>query len=122
VYQDAEIQRPFFANVHVPGGVPVTRPHPPRAGIDAVDHATAAFWSTLPRWSFTTALACTRCPGASDESGAEIAMLVTRRPLRCSLAVRPSAERGSRVLEASQEMSRSAWSPKSTGAMVRYER
>lgn len=40
VYHDAEILRPFFANVRTADGIPVTRPHPPRAGADATDHAT----------------------------------------------------------------------------------
>lgn len=40
VYQDAEILRPFFANVRTAAGIPVTRPHPPREGTDAMDHAT----------------------------------------------------------------------------------
>ena len=39
VYADAEVLRPFFANVHTRSGTPVTRPHPPRTGIDADDHA-----------------------------------------------------------------------------------
>lgn len=40
-YADQEITRPFFAHVHAPGGVPVTRNHPPRPGIDDTDHGTA---------------------------------------------------------------------------------
>ncbi|MBX9792490.1 MAG: PmoA family protein [Pirellulales bacterium] len=40
-YQDREITRPFFAHVHAPGGLPVTRHHPPRPGIDDTDHGTA---------------------------------------------------------------------------------
>jgi hypothetical protein len=40
VYRDEEIHRPFYANVHVPSGLPITRQHPPRPGTDAVDHAT----------------------------------------------------------------------------------
>jgi hypothetical protein len=39
VYQDAAIKRPYFAHVHAPNGVPVTRTHPPVAGTDATDHA-----------------------------------------------------------------------------------
>jgi len=39
LFDDATIKRPCFANVHAPHGTPVTRTHPPRAGIDAVDHA-----------------------------------------------------------------------------------
>lgn len=38
VFQDPRILRPYFANVHAPGGVQVTRQHPPRAGKDATDH------------------------------------------------------------------------------------
>ena len=40
VYRDEEILRPYFTNVHAPGGVRVTRHHPPRTGIDSTDHAT----------------------------------------------------------------------------------
>ncbi len=40
VYHDAEILRPYFKDVYAPGGVRVTRHHPPRAGIDPADHAT----------------------------------------------------------------------------------
>jgi hypothetical protein len=38
--RDDKIARPFFCNVHAPGGIPVTRHHPPRPGKDAVDHDT----------------------------------------------------------------------------------
>ncbi len=37
VFRDEKILRPFFANVHTPAGVKVTRNHPPQAG-DATDH------------------------------------------------------------------------------------
>ena len=40
MFRDDEIARPFFADVHAPNGVAVTRNHPPRAGVDATDHAT----------------------------------------------------------------------------------
>jgi hypothetical protein len=40
VYRDAKVLRPFFANVRAPGGVAVTRNHPPIAGTDATDHDT----------------------------------------------------------------------------------
>lgn len=40
VYRDAKILRPFFANLRAPGGVAVTRNHPPLAGTDATDHDT----------------------------------------------------------------------------------
>jgi hypothetical protein len=40
VFQDRVITRPYFCNVHAPGGVPVTRQHPPVQGKDATDHAT----------------------------------------------------------------------------------
>jgi hypothetical protein len=40
VYRDAKVLRPFFANVRAPGGVAVTRHHPPIAGTDATDHDT----------------------------------------------------------------------------------
>jgi hypothetical protein len=40
VYRDAKVLRPFFANLRTPGGVAVTRHHPPMAGTDATDHDT----------------------------------------------------------------------------------
>ena len=40
VYRDAKVLRPFFANLRAPGGVTVTRNHPPLAGTDATDHDT----------------------------------------------------------------------------------
>lgn len=40
VFRDAEISRPYFANVIAPGGIPITRTHPPVEGVDATDHAT----------------------------------------------------------------------------------
>lgn len=40
VFQDEKIARPYFANVHAPGGSQVTRNHPPVAGTDAMDHDT----------------------------------------------------------------------------------
>jgi len=40
VFRDDKIRRPYFANVHAPGGLPVTRRHPPIAGADATDHDT----------------------------------------------------------------------------------
>jgi len=40
VYRDAEILRPYFKDVCAPGGIQVTRHHPPREGIDPTDHAT----------------------------------------------------------------------------------
>jgi len=40
VFRDPKILRPYFANVHVPGGQKVTRNHPPIAGVDAADHDT----------------------------------------------------------------------------------
>ena len=40
VFRDDVILRPYFANVHAPGGLKVTRNHPPVAGVDATDHDT----------------------------------------------------------------------------------
>lgn len=40
LYADAKIQRPYFAHVKSPGGIQVTRNHPPIAGKDSDDHAT----------------------------------------------------------------------------------
>lgn len=39
VYRDDQIARPYFCDVHTPGGVQVTRHHPPQEG-DLQDHAT----------------------------------------------------------------------------------
>ncbi len=38
VYRDPKISRPYFAHVHTPQGIQVTRNHPPQPG-DAQDHA-----------------------------------------------------------------------------------
>lgn len=40
VFRDEKILRPYFANVHAPGGIQVTRNHPPVPGKDATDHDT----------------------------------------------------------------------------------
>lgn len=40
VYEDAEITRPYFAHVHAPSGVQVSRNQPPVAGKDRMDHPT----------------------------------------------------------------------------------
>ena len=40
VFTDDKILRPYFAHIHTPDGLQVTRTHPPVAGKDAVDHAT----------------------------------------------------------------------------------
>lgn len=40
VFRDEKIFRPYFANVHAPGGTKVTRNHPPITGQDATDHDT----------------------------------------------------------------------------------
>jgi len=40
VYRDPEILRPHFKDVCAPGGVHVTRHHPPRQGVDPLDHGT----------------------------------------------------------------------------------
>jgi hypothetical protein len=39
VFQDETTLRPYFADVHAPGGVQVTRNHPPVVGQDATNHA-----------------------------------------------------------------------------------
>jgi hypothetical protein len=39
VFADKTINRPFFCRVKAPGGVPVTRSHPPTPGSDPADHA-----------------------------------------------------------------------------------
>ena|SRR5688572_16333261 len=38
VFADTNILRPYFAHVHTPDGIQVTRNHPPIAGVDSVDH------------------------------------------------------------------------------------
>ncbi len=40
VFADTNILRPYFAHVHTPDGIQVTRNHPPLAGVDPVDHPT----------------------------------------------------------------------------------
>jgi len=40
VFRDGQILRPYLANVHAPGGIQVTRNHPPRPNVDAPDHPT----------------------------------------------------------------------------------
>lgn len=40
VFGDEKIKRPYFAHIHAPDGTQVTRNHPPRPGIDSVDHDT----------------------------------------------------------------------------------
>lgn len=40
VFKDDKILRPYFAHVHTPDGIQVTRKHPPVVGKDAVDHDT----------------------------------------------------------------------------------
>ena len=40
VYADKDILRPYFAHVRAPGGVQVTRNHPPVKGKDPTDHAS----------------------------------------------------------------------------------
>jgi hypothetical protein len=39
VWRDDEIKRPYLAHVRTPGGIQVTRNHPPVEGRDATDHA-----------------------------------------------------------------------------------
>lgn len=40
VFHDDQIRRPYFANLHAPGSVQVTRSHPPVASADPTDHDT----------------------------------------------------------------------------------
>ncbi len=40
VLRDEKILRPYFAHVHVPGGIQVTRNHPPVPDVDSTDHDT----------------------------------------------------------------------------------
>jgi hypothetical protein len=40
VFADTNILRPYFAQVHTPDGIQVTRNHPPIPGVDPVDHPT----------------------------------------------------------------------------------
>ncbi|MFH1739808.1 MAG: PmoA family protein [bacterium] len=49
VFRDDEISRPYFCDVYAPGGVEVTRNHPPIEGMDRTDHATyhPGLWLTF---------------------------------------------------------------------------
>jgi hypothetical protein len=40
VFEDEDIPRPYFCDLHTPGGIPITRNHPPLEGVDPTDHAT----------------------------------------------------------------------------------
>ncbi len=40
VFADTNILRPYFAHVHTPDGIQITRNHPPIPGVDPVDHPT----------------------------------------------------------------------------------
>lgn len=40
VFEDPKILRPHWANLRAPDGTPVSRTHPPVAGVDATDHDT----------------------------------------------------------------------------------
>jgi hypothetical protein len=40
IFADREILRPYFTQVHTPHGTLITRHHPPREGVDALDHST----------------------------------------------------------------------------------
>jgi hypothetical protein len=40
VFADTNILRPYFAHVHTPDNIQVTRNHPPVTGVDPVDHPT----------------------------------------------------------------------------------
>jgi len=40
VHTDPKIPRPYFAHLRAPGGIQVSRNHPPIAGVDATDHDT----------------------------------------------------------------------------------
>ncbi len=39
VHRDSRIPRPYFKDLYAPGGIQVTRNHPPREGVDPTDHA-----------------------------------------------------------------------------------
>jgi hypothetical protein len=40
VFEDGSTARPFFTDLHARGGIPITRNHPPKPGIDPTDHST----------------------------------------------------------------------------------
>lgn len=40
VFRDDKVLRPYFKHLHAPGGIQVTRNHPPVIGKDATDHDT----------------------------------------------------------------------------------
>jgi hypothetical protein len=39
-FEDGPTTRPFFTDLRAPGGIPITRNHPPKPGVDPADHAT----------------------------------------------------------------------------------
>ena len=49
VFKDDDISRPYFCDVNAPGGIQVTRNHPPIEGVDRTDHATyhPGLWLTF---------------------------------------------------------------------------
>jgi hypothetical protein len=78
VFADPAVGRPALRDLHGPGGVLVTRPCPPRPGIDADDHATMhpgvmlcfSDLSGADPWRHKTAVRVTSCSAGAGEGGA----------------------------------------------------
>lgn len=85
VWNDPQIRRPYFAHLHTPGGVLVTRNHPPTPGRDPTDHATMhpGLWlafgdiSGVDFWRNKATVKHLRFvePPAADNDGARFAVM-----------------------------------------------
>lgn len=77
VFADRAIGRPALRDLHAPGGKPVTRPCPPRPGIDAPDHETMhpgvmlcfSDLSGADPWRHKTAVRVTACAPDQGPAG-----------------------------------------------------
>jgi len=77
VFADRAIGRPALRDLHAPGGKPVTRPCPPRPGIDAPDHDTMhpgvmlcfSDLSGADPWRHKTAVRVTACAPDQGPAG-----------------------------------------------------
>lgn len=92
VYLDPEIPRPYFAHMHGPGGVQVSRNHPPVEGHDRADHPTfhPGLWmafgdlSGADCWRLNAAVAHVRMLQVPTVSGDCITFAVENRYLSAS--------------------------------------
>jgi len=88
VYLDPEIPRPYFAHLHAPGGVQVSRNHPP-AENDKADHPTyhPGLWlafgdlSGADNWRLKTAVAHVRMLQTPTTTGEQVDFAVENRYL-----------------------------------------